>query len=249
MILSRIIEHVKAQNWTAIALDFVIVVMGVFIGIQFSNWNNRLSERDTANLRLAEMIADMDADIEQFDQVLSASSFQVTLANDVLATALSREPMWALPGLNPDIRVPASPPWKDFDRDYIAVLSVFLRTVDTGEGAWETLIGTGEIRLIRNGELTQALQAYQGRLTEYLDLESMLKQVMWETAAERRTLGIGFGQTMPENEFIALVRDDPVVAAGLVSMRTFGISQFVEVTDLRQKALDLRGKLQAELGE
>ena len=39
MILRRVIEHVKHQNWTAVALDFVIVVMGVFIGIQVSNWN------------------------------------------------------------------------------------------------------------------------------------------------------------------------------------------------------------------
>jgi hypothetical protein len=34
MILRRIIEHVKAQNWTAVALYFVIVVTGVSIGIQ-----------------------------------------------------------------------------------------------------------------------------------------------------------------------------------------------------------------------
>ncbi len=39
MLLRRIIEHVTAQNWTAIAIDFVIVVVGVFIGIQVSNWN------------------------------------------------------------------------------------------------------------------------------------------------------------------------------------------------------------------
>ncbi|MEL6362639.1 MAG: hypothetical protein AAFR21_16295 [Pseudomonadota bacterium] len=39
MILRRITEHVKAQNWTAVALDFVIVVVGVFMGIQLGNWN------------------------------------------------------------------------------------------------------------------------------------------------------------------------------------------------------------------
>ena len=39
MLLRRITQHVKEQNWTAIAIDFVIVVVGVFIGIQVSNWN------------------------------------------------------------------------------------------------------------------------------------------------------------------------------------------------------------------
>ena len=50
MLLRRVIEHVKAQNWTAVALDFFIVVVGVFIGIQVSNWNEdrgrRVSERE-----------------------------------------------------------------------------------------------------------------------------------------------------------------------------------------------------------
>lgn len=39
MLLRRVIEHVKAQNWTAIGIDFIIVIVGVFIGIQVSNWN------------------------------------------------------------------------------------------------------------------------------------------------------------------------------------------------------------------
>lgn len=49
MILRRVISHVRNQEWTAIFLDFLIVVLGVFIGIQFSNWNDarlhELSER------------------------------------------------------------------------------------------------------------------------------------------------------------------------------------------------------------
>ncbi|MFC2953532.1 hypothetical protein ACFOOP_16460 [Marinicaulis aureus] len=45
MLLRRIAEHVKAQNWTAVALDFVIVVVGVFIGIQVSNWNAARADR------------------------------------------------------------------------------------------------------------------------------------------------------------------------------------------------------------
>ena len=45
MILRRVVEHVKAQNWTAIGIDLVIVVVGVFIGIQVANWNEALAAR------------------------------------------------------------------------------------------------------------------------------------------------------------------------------------------------------------
>ncbi|MBT1451531.1 hypothetical protein KJ365_11630 [Glaciecola sp. XM2] len=40
MLLRRVMEHVKTQNWTAVFIDFIIVVVGVFIGIQVSNWND-----------------------------------------------------------------------------------------------------------------------------------------------------------------------------------------------------------------
>ncbi len=45
MILRRVIEHVREQNWTAVGIDFFIVVLGVFVGIQVSNWNAERESR------------------------------------------------------------------------------------------------------------------------------------------------------------------------------------------------------------
>jgi hypothetical protein len=39
MILRRLTLHVKDQNWFAVCLDFLIVVVGVFVGLQVQNWN------------------------------------------------------------------------------------------------------------------------------------------------------------------------------------------------------------------
>jgi len=60
MLLRRITEHVKAQNWTAVALDFVIVVVGVFIGIQVSNWNEVRKERQREDHYLQRLDAEFD---------------------------------------------------------------------------------------------------------------------------------------------------------------------------------------------
>ena len=45
MILRRVIQHVRKQEWTAIGIDFVIVVFGVFMGIQVSNWNQAQTDK------------------------------------------------------------------------------------------------------------------------------------------------------------------------------------------------------------
>jgi hypothetical protein len=48
MILRRVIKHFRNQEWTAIALDFLIVVVGVFVGLQAQQFavdrENRRSE-------------------------------------------------------------------------------------------------------------------------------------------------------------------------------------------------------------
>jgi len=70
MILRRVIEHVKAQNWTAIALDFVIVVMGVFIGIQVSNWNAARAERRAEAVFLAALSGDIASELRTSEDFL-----------------------------------------------------------------------------------------------------------------------------------------------------------------------------------
>lgn len=51
MILRRLSANLRAQNWTAIAIEFLIVVIGVFAGVQASNWNQaRVERQDTLRL-------------------------------------------------------------------------------------------------------------------------------------------------------------------------------------------------------
>jgi len=44
MILRRITKHVREQNWFAVGLDFAIVVTGILIAFQITNWNEGRGE-------------------------------------------------------------------------------------------------------------------------------------------------------------------------------------------------------------
>jgi len=59
MILRRVIEHFRKQEWTAIFLDFVIVVAGVFIGIQVSNWNAAMAAAQSESKLVARLTNDL----------------------------------------------------------------------------------------------------------------------------------------------------------------------------------------------
>ena len=45
MTLRRRAEHPRHQHWTAIGIELAIVVLGVFIGMQVSNWNEERRDR------------------------------------------------------------------------------------------------------------------------------------------------------------------------------------------------------------
>jgi hypothetical protein len=55
---------VKDQNWFAVTLDFIIVVVGVFIGIQVANWNEERAEFHRETDALLELRKEIEASIE-----------------------------------------------------------------------------------------------------------------------------------------------------------------------------------------
>lgn len=59
MILRRVTALLREQNWTAIWIEFVLLVAGVFLGIQVSNWNEDREIRDKAQVFTARLTDDL----------------------------------------------------------------------------------------------------------------------------------------------------------------------------------------------
>ena len=62
MILRRLSSNLNTQNWVAIGIEFLLVVLGVFFGILAANWNEeRLEKRETQ-----ELLAQLDRELTIF---------------------------------------------------------------------------------------------------------------------------------------------------------------------------------------
>ncbi len=141
MLLRRVIEHVKAQNWTAVALDFVIVVVGVFIGIQVSNWNDARALRAEEEIYLERLRDDVVQSIEANEHEVTTMMQQAERASLVLEA------------LDACV-VNAS------DRDDFAYGLFTLGKFDSVQlvqTAFEELKSTGKVAIIRNIELRARL--------------------------------------------------------------------------------------------
>jgi hypothetical protein len=69
MISRRIATHLRAQNWTTVAIELAIVISGVFIGIQAANWNQQRQQRNHTTLLLSQVQAELTEDIAYLEGV------------------------------------------------------------------------------------------------------------------------------------------------------------------------------------
>ena len=77
MLGRRITEQIRNQQWVTLAIEFLIVVAGVFIGIQVSNWNQERQERldeDAILTRMHEETGDLLQVVAAEAQVLERNA-------------------------------------------------------------------------------------------------------------------------------------------------------------------------------
>lgn len=144
MILRRITEHVKAQNWFAVAIDFVIVVVGVFIGLQVNNWNEARGERVRSRDYLSRIRAELVADITELER---HRGLWQEVANEGYA-AVSYAETGARGGATD---------WEMLRSFLHASQSNQLSFADT---TYSELRSAGELRLIADADLRSALADY-----------------------------------------------------------------------------------------
>lgn len=89
MLLRRISEHVKSQNWFAVCIDLLVVIFGVYAGLQVSAWNEEQQDRVEEIEYLERILADLDDNIST--QQASDSFQKNTIDNaDWLIVVLDR---------------------------------------------------------------------------------------------------------------------------------------------------------------
>lgn len=94
MILRRVISHVRNQEWTAIALDFLIVVAGILIAFQITAWNEARRDRALEREYLERLYADVQNTFESRGRASEwdhSRTQQQTLVLNALRSGVLRE--------------------------------------------------------------------------------------------------------------------------------------------------------------
>jgi hypothetical protein len=69
MILRRLTDNLRLQNWTTIAIELAIVIVGVFVGNQVSNWNQARLEKEQTARMLEQLGPELSGETDYFRSV------------------------------------------------------------------------------------------------------------------------------------------------------------------------------------
>ncbi len=161
MLLRRIISNVGKQNWPAVGLELMIVVIGVFLGLQAQEWSKRRTDQRKERAYLGRLAVDFESIETHLENCLDVYRDSIA-AIDAVTKALST------PNQAPD----------GFD---ITVIRMTAGDLPAGRSAtFVELISTGDLSLLRDQGLRKALIAY--------DEQAQVNREIWRSLRDAQSL-------------------------------------------------------------
>lgn len=144
MLLRKVTMHVREQNWTAVFIDFVIVVVGVFVGLQVQDWNEFRKDRIEEQRLLVRMLEETELLLQAQEQSLA----HFHLRADILK------------GINPVLFSQA--PERDItDTECLQITFSHVQRREPDElPVLDEILETGRFSLLKDHRITDSLRSY-----------------------------------------------------------------------------------------
>ena len=234
MILRSVMRHVRDQNWFAVGLDFVIVVVGVFIGIQVANWNEERAEGDLADRYRLQLMEDVRADLADIEVGYRTSEWRLAALTELLERAGA--PIVDTTYL-PERQLTLPRPAVTNDSIiYLMNASTYTRFLDNDQPAYASLLSSGNARLIGRIEPWPCIHFYYAQQQEVQKAEDRLLLFRTELVRAQHEAGVSHAGHLSEEVTLERIASDDRLLAAMSSNRLWVFYHLVVLDELRGQA-------------
>jgi len=160
----------REQNWFAVAIDLLILVAGVFLGIQAANWNESRRERVEERRYYAQILDDLRTDQQTLQLTLRLAAKYDVAAENTLQAIRSGIPPNSTPGrFAIDIHQAG---WLNIPRP--------------SRRTYDELISTGNLGLLRSEAAKAAIADYYSNFDSLRQWDQLLRSQQdryWEATS------------------------------------------------------------------
>ncbi|MGB3627659.1 MAG: hypothetical protein WA989_17655 [Henriciella sp.] len=143
MILQRLATSIRKQDWFTVVIETLIVVLGVFIGLQVNNWNEARRDRDQATALLERL----ERDFQEMRALAAGQNrrfYENTVKLDELLTRIEDE----------------QDPVSDAEAGQLLNDAMFFALPQTTPISFQEMLSAGRLALLGDTDLSVELREY-----------------------------------------------------------------------------------------
>jgi hypothetical protein len=253
MLLRRITKHVTEQNWFAVFIDFIIVVVGVYMGLQVANWNEARVQAVREQEVLVAILDDLKSDLAIIEFSSAMAKVNIDASNYLMEQAgFETLDKITLPVSNFDIEqildIPAPDPISEDQKNQLWKLAIVHYYPIQSNTAFSSLIAAGDLKIISNQSLISNLQSY----TRSWDSLQGSNVTTYKVFRDRAIfIGQEFGlspfSNMPEKELITLIQNNPKLKAVLNTLLEYTVLHISQFTETKKLTMVLIEQVEKEI--
>jgi hypothetical protein len=200
LILNRISTAIRKRDWMAVAIEFAVVVLGIFVALQAEGWNQERTDRRLEQVYIARLTDETRANLETLRQHEQIYEDKVRF-------------IMALPGMNLDQVV------EDDTGAFMHRLdnSSYIAIPDLRSESYDELESSGRLALLRDARLRSEIAS---NLNDYRSARPVFdrpfggyRRLLFETLPGQSYYVFRHGSGAPDASTIAaameLLRSDP----------------------------------------
>lgn len=183
MIVQRLNEAIRSQNWANVFIEFFIVVLGIFVGLQANNWNESRLDRKQERESLERLLGEAENAVAFIGREIAAFSSIIDSQRVLIEIIVSDEEV-------PEKTEVAEQGFRSL---------TFYPAMAPARAVYDELTATGGIQLIRSRAVRDAIALY------YAELDFFQTQLDYFRAS---SLGDGGDPYIPTRDYVR-ARYDP----------------------------------------
>ena len=161
MLIRRISAALRSQDWATVTVEFVVVVAGIFVGLQVDSWNTQRTDRIREQVILQQLHADFSAN--------AVSILQYVRRHEQMVEGLD----FAL-----DVLTKGELTKGDANRFRNAFVSMYqLPSISATMGGYDAVIASGDLALISDRKLKSLLVQLSSSVAAEMSLTSYFRDL------------------------------------------------------------------------
>jgi hypothetical protein len=246
LLFQRFAQALRAQDWASAAIELVLVVLGVFLGFQLTQWNDDRQKRAGEVTLMLNVARDLRDDVAEMDENLRNASSRMTSLDRLLRLTGNWNPPAEFPSSRFIIKVEQVPEFNPNSGYTIGIEMFVLATYDGNQFAYDALTNADGPNVVRDQERLSEIQKYYALIDQLRTFERGLAETRVRVLESMQAEGLSAVDRSSVESVAQIVQRNPPLRAVIENYWLYTSRQITITRSLRGDAAKLASKIEAE---